>query len=448
MKQSHWSSLIAATLVALVFAPSQASAAVAPSLGTAGSFAILGANPIPTAGTVTCTDTGPGTVINGDVGTTFNTITNNGPCTITGAIVAPVPAFPVVSDFNAAYASIDGLNPVCDGVIPITTTTLPPGTYCSAAGTTIGAGVIITLAGSASDVWVFRVGTSGLGALTLTDAQVVMANAAQACNVYWKTAEAATLTRSDFVGTILSGAAITMTSGAWFGRALARTDVTITDAAPLAFAGCGAPGSITVRKDFIPNSFAPVSVALSCTSGTVTATPLNAAEGAPAVFTVTGGLPGATCTATETVPAGYTASQANCVNVALGGSCTITNVLSSLAITVNKDFIPNSGVPVPVALVCTSGTVTTTPLNAAEGSPAVFSVLGALPGVTCTATETVPIGYTANQTNCVGVALGGSCTIINTAQSVGIPTLSGWAMIMLSVMMALAGFVAIRWMAP
>src|SRR5512146_3310979 len=56
-----------------------------PDLGTAAPFAVLGTNVVATSGTVTCTDTGPGTAINGDVGTTFNTITNNG-CTITGAV--------------------------------------------------------------------------------------------------------------------------------------------------------------------------------------------------------------------------------------------------------------------------------------------------------------------------------------------------------------------------
>lgn len=214
-------------------------AQVAPNLGSAAPYVVLGSNVVATSGTVTCTDTGPDTAINGDVGSTFNTITNTG-CTITGSIDAPV-AGAVVSDFNAAYAAVDSAN-VCTGVIPTVTSTLAPGVYCSPAGTTIGAGVIITLSGTASDVWVFRVGTGGLGALTLTDAQVVMGGAAEACNVYWKTAEAATLTRSDFVGTILSGAAISMTDGGWFGRALATTDVTITNAAPLTFAGCAAAG--------------------------------------------------------------------------------------------------------------------------------------------------------------------------------------------------------------
>ena len=230
-----------ATLGLLAFlAAAPAWAQVAPNLGTAAPYAVLGANSIPIIGTVTCTDTGPGIGITGNVGTTFNAITNTG-CTITGTIDAPV-AGSVVTDFNAAYAAIDAANP-CTGVIPTVTTSLAPGVYCSAAATTIGAGVTITLNGNATDVWVFRVGTGGLGALTLTNAQVVMGGTAQACNVYWKTAQAATVTDSVFQGTVLSGAAATMTRGSWTGRMLASTDATLTDPAPMTFAGCAAaPG--------------------------------------------------------------------------------------------------------------------------------------------------------------------------------------------------------------
>ncbi|MHB0982455.1 MAG: ice-binding family protein, partial [Thiobacillus sp.] len=321
--------------VLLVSAPAFA-VAVAPDLGAAFDYTVLGANPTPTVGTVTCTNTGPGSTINGDVGSTFTSITNTG-CSITGATDAPVAAS-VVTDFNNAYSALDTQNPTCDGVIPTTSTILPPGVYCSAAGTTIGAGVILQLNGNASDVWVFKVGTGGTGALTGNSFQVVMGGTAQACNVYWRTAEAATLTDSIFKGTILSGSAFTMIRGNYEGRGLAKTDATVTDAAQMTFAGCAAPVSITVNKDFSDNSAAIVPVALTCTSGTVSATPLNAAEGAPAVFTVTGASAGATCTATETVPAGYTADQTGCVGVALNGSCTITNTLIPLGaatITVN-----------------------------------------------------------------------------------------------------------------
>ena len=233
-------------VTACLLLSTSALAQVAPNLGTTAPFAVLGTNAIPIVGTVTCTDTGPGIGIFGQVGTTFpGGITNTG-CAITGPIVAPVAAG-VTADFNTAFAAIDAQNPVCTGVIPIVTTTLPPGVYCSAAATTIGAGVIITLNGTASDVWIFRVGTGGLGALTLTNAQVVMGGSANACNVYWKTASAATVTDSSFVGTILSGAAATMTRGSWTGRALATTDVTLNDPNLTGCAaGAGVPGAIGV----------------------------------------------------------------------------------------------------------------------------------------------------------------------------------------------------------
>jgi hypothetical protein len=231
--------VVRATLgfAALALASFSAWAQVAPNLGTTGPFTVLGRNAIPTVGTVTCTDTGPGIGIFGQVGTTFNAITNTG-CTITGPIVAPVAAG-VANDFDAAIANIDLQNPVCTGVIPIVTTVLPPGVYCSAAATTIGAGVSITLQGNATDVWIFRVGTGGLGALTLTNANVVMGGTASPCNVYWKTTAAGmTATDSNFVGTVLSDAAATMTRTNWIGRMMARTDATLTD--PLPITGCAA----------------------------------------------------------------------------------------------------------------------------------------------------------------------------------------------------------------
>lgn len=443
---SLWFACVGAVCLALASRP--ATAQSSPDLGAAAPYTVLGTNVVATSGTVTCTDTGPGTVIDGDVGTTFTTITNTG-CTITGTVDAPVAAT-VVADFNSAFSSFDAANP-CTGVIPTVTSTLAPGVYCSSAGTTLGAGVVLTLDGTASDVWVFRVGTGGLGALTLTNAQVVMGSAADACNVFWKTAEAATLTDSDFVGTILSGAAISMSSGSWLGRALATTDVTITDAAPLNFAGCSAPASVTVSKDFSDNSPAAVLVNLSCTSGTVASTPLNASEGAPAVFNVGGAdIVGTTCTAMETVPTGYIANQANCVDVALGDSCTIINtaILGIDTITVNKDFVPDSASTVEVSLTCTSGLVSITPLPASETAPAIFTVTGASPGTTCVATETVPAGYAANQADCTSVALNGSCTITNflaAAAPIPIPINSWWTLLLLASLLVLLGGTAARW---
>ncbi len=418
--------------------------AAAPDLGLAFGYAVLGTNAIPTTGTVTCTTS----TVNGNVGTTGASISNTG-CTITGStdVSLPLSGPGVVTDFGLAYDSIDVMNPD-SACLPMPTASgpVPPGVYCSAASTTLGAGIIFQLIGNATDVWVFKVGALGsTGALTGNSFQMVMGGGADACNVYWRTAAAATMTNSTFLGTILSGSAVSVTGGSFLGRALATTDVTLTDVQPLSFAGCAAPATITVAKDFIPSNPANVPIALTCTSGVVSATPLNAAEGAPAVFTVAGALPGATCQATETVPVGYLADQTDCASVALGGSCTITNTLASSTITVLKDFLPNNPATVPIALTCSSGVVTATPLNAAEGAPAVFTVTGALPGATCQATETVPAGYLADQTNCASVALGGSCTIINTLDvETAIPTLSGRSTILFSVLLALLGFAAIR----
>ena len=221
----------AAVLCGVRAAPSVAQ--VAPPLGSAGAYTVLGTNGIPTTGTVTCTTS----TINGDVGTTGSSITDTG-CTINGSVVAPVPAT-VVSDFDDAYDAVTSLNPVCTDTIPTVTSNLAPGVYCSAAGTTLGAGVIFTLTGDADDVWIFRVGTGGTGALAGTSFQMVMGGTADACNVYWQTAEAATMTTSNFIGTILSGTAVTLTGGTFTGRALARTDVTITDVVPVN--GCVSP---------------------------------------------------------------------------------------------------------------------------------------------------------------------------------------------------------------
>ena len=387
------------------------SAAVAPDLGAAFDYLFLGLNSSPTDGTVTCTNSN----IYGNIGSSSASITNTG-CTITGVTDVQISGA-VTTDFNNAYGALNTENPDCDGTIPTTNTTLAPGVYCSAAGTTIDADVTLLLDGDASDVWVFRVGTGGGGAFTGTGFHVVMGGTAQACNVYWGSAEAFTLTDSNFKGTILAGTDFTMTGGSFEGRALATNDATVTNLASMTFAGCAAPAVVTVYKEFNPSDAASVLVSLNCSSGTVMNTPLEASEGAPALFTVAGASPGASCTATEAVPLGYSADQSDCMGVMLGDSCTITNTLSSETVVVNKDFSPNSSASVMVHLGCTSGTITTTPLAASEVAPAIFTVTGADPGAICIATETVPLGYSADQTDCMGVALGNSCTIFNTLNS-------------------------------
>jgi hypothetical protein len=121
---------------------------------------------------------------------------------------------------------------------------LAPGVYCVDAVAKAGT---LTLTGPSNGVWIFLVN----GALTGTNFSVVMAGGAQACNVNWWVAQAATMTTSNFQGTILAGADITVTGGTFNGDALAggagttavpTGAVTLTTGAVVA--GCAATATV------------------------------------------------------------------------------------------------------------------------------------------------------------------------------------------------------------
>jgi hypothetical protein len=213
--------------------------AQAPSLGTAASFAVLGGT------NVTCTAPG---VITGDVGVSPGAavpFTNTG-CTIAGTVhLQDVAAFNARADFLKAYAALkDPLLTPCTQTILTTTFTgnvpalgpptgLPPGVYCFTAALTF-TDTTLTLDGSSNPngIWVFKVAA----ALSGNGFQVVLANGAQACNVFWEVGAATTLTTSTlpplFQGNLLAGdpigGSITITGGALVGRALANVAVTMT----------------------------------------------------------------------------------------------------------------------------------------------------------------------------------------------------------------------------
>jgi hypothetical protein len=214
-----------------------------PAMGTASNFAVLSAAPT-SAGAVTCT----GSTISGNVGSSgsMTSVVQTG-CTINGTIIAPVSA-QALTDFNNAYDQY--ANIPCTGTLGTAYTgaaiTLTPGVYCNAAAVTFTDSTLtLDGLGDANAVWIFKVGTGGTGALTGTNLSVIMTNGGKPCNVYWWVAQATTLTTSTFQGTILSGAAITMTGLAgtttpFNGNALAKAAVTLTS---LNVAGCKSSGS-------------------------------------------------------------------------------------------------------------------------------------------------------------------------------------------------------------
>jgi len=160
-------------------------------------------------------------------------------CTINGTVIAPVSA-QVVSDFNSAYAAYAAIP--CDQTLTGTLAgvTLTPGVYCfDAAAAPTGT---LTLNGPSTATWIFKIGTSGTGALTGTSFNVVMAGGGTPCNVNWWVAQAATMTDSQFVGTILAGAAITLKRGTFSGNALAGDAVTVTGTTLVGCAGTSEHG--------------------------------------------------------------------------------------------------------------------------------------------------------------------------------------------------------------
>jgi hypothetical protein len=200
-----------------------------PSLGAASNFAVLSAADAG-GGAVTCVNTPPPTTIVGDVGSS-GVITPDA-CTITGAQTAPVGAS-VVAAFDAAYAALASAQ--C-------TQTFLQEAY-TGENLSVNSGVICfpnavtftdaTLTLTGSGPWLFVVGGSGLGsgALTGTNFNVVVPAGTNPCDLTWWVRAGATMTTSQFIGTILAGAAITVTSGGtgtFQGRALAKAAVTIT----------------------------------------------------------------------------------------------------------------------------------------------------------------------------------------------------------------------------
>jgi hypothetical protein len=95
---------------------------------------------------------------------------------------------------------------------------LPPGTYTSGSTMLVSTPLTLDAGGNANAVWVFQIGSS----LT-TNANVLLANGAQAKNVFWvPTLDATIGVGTVFYGTIVSGRDVTAVTGATInGRILA-----------------------------------------------------------------------------------------------------------------------------------------------------------------------------------------------------------------------------------
>jgi hypothetical protein len=224
---------------ALLCVPSTTWAQVAPPLGVAQQFGVLGNSAVTGS-------TGSGTLVNGDVGSyPTPTISNFPPSRTVAPFTVHYSADAVVqqahTDAITAYNSLALQGPgtvLADNLA--TVGALGPGIYSFTSGAPdLPASATLTLNGNG--IFVFNVGSS-LTANVLSN----VVGTANPCNIYWRVGTSATLNGTTFRGTVIADASITLGSGANLaGRALAGTGatgaVTMAGSGGNTISGCSVP---------------------------------------------------------------------------------------------------------------------------------------------------------------------------------------------------------------
>lgn len=235
--------VLAGLFAALLFAVpySSALAQAPPNLGTAADFSALAGGALTCGSTII---TGPVGTVNGPVTACLGPDVHNGDSMAVGAY----------SDFLAVYSATQFI--ACDAIVPGTLAglTLTPGVYCIDPSGKTG---VLTLdgLGDPDAVWIFKSETSAISATNFT---VQMINPphdpcqAPPPNVYWWSFASTTLVTSSFIGTILSGADISVTGGTITGRALATGAVTFVAGPPGGPIICNCPPLI-MDPPVLPN---------------------------------------------------------------------------------------------------------------------------------------------------------------------------------------------------
>ncbi len=410
-----------------------------PSLGTAQSFAVLGASAM--------TNTGP-TTVSGDLGVWPGTaVTGFPPGLVTGGVIHAndAVALQAQSDVTIAYNSLAGLP--CNTNLTgqdLGGLTLAPGVYCFNSSAQLTGALALDAQGDPNAVFVFQIGST---LVTASNASVQVINGAQNCNAFWQVGSSATLgTGTSFIGSILALASITLNTNAILsGRALARTGAVTMDSNAITRTTCAptldvsfTPVTITVGGVSIktitlsnPNTIAANITALTDTlpTGLVIAAPPNAASTCGGTLTVTAGgntialtggvipagngvMPG-TCTITVNVTAALPGSYTNMlpvgalqtsngsntapVSAPLAVICPVidTTITAPAAVcalsTGNAASVPNAGGGTTYVWAITNGTIT-----AGQGTPNLTFTAGTTSPVTLNVTVTTSPGCSAN----------------------------------------------------
>ena len=267
MLRNRVSLLIAVVFAGLLCDASSAFAQIAPSLGSAQSFAVLGGS--------TVTNTGAST-ITGDLGVSPGAAVTGFPpgLVVSGTIhAADAVALAAQNSVTTAYNSL--ASQACTQDLTgqdLGGLTLTAGVYCFTSSAQLTGALTLNAQGNANAVFIFKIGST---LTTASNATVAVINGGSRCNVFWQVGSSATLgTTTSFAGNILALTSITLNTGAAVinGRALARNgavtlDTNVVNLAPCGVAATG-PGCplITLAPSTMPNGAVGVAYSQTLTA--------------------------------------------------------------------------------------------------------------------------------------------------------------------------------------
>ncbi len=203
--------------------PSQGSATIAPPLGSAQGFAVLGGS--------TVTNTGL-SIVTGSLGVSPGSAVTGFPpgLMVSGTIhSADAATLAAQNAATAAYVSLVGQTCTQDLTgQDLGGHTLNAGVYCFSSSAQLTGTLTLDAQGDANAVFIFKMGST---LTTASASSVNLINGGSLCNVFWQVGSSATLgTGTSFTGNILALTSITVTTGASvMGRTLALNGAVTLD---------------------------------------------------------------------------------------------------------------------------------------------------------------------------------------------------------------------------
>lgn len=278
---------ILAILVCLA-ATVPAAAQVAPALGAARPFAVLGGS--------TVTNTGA-TVVTGELGVSPGAaVTGFPPGVVVLGSIHPADATAAAAQVSltAAYLNLAGQATTVDLTgQDLGGLTLTSGVYNFATSAQLTGTLTLNAAGNPNAVFIFKIGTT---LTTASNSRILIINGGSACNVFFQVGSSATLgTATAFQGNIFALTSITANTNATIvGRALARNGAVTLDTNAVNASGCqgaAACPAITISPSPLPNPNVgtPYSQQLTATGGTAPSTFSIQSGSLPAGLTLTAG---------------------------------------------------------------------------------------------------------------------------------------------------------------